>query len=152
MSLDLKAVRGFSKWQWAEDVAFRDTRSPCANPRPANVRARKMPRTERRIQQTEQSATLCAVVLSPSPPLPPLPPSNWCPQSRVSPHLPHLNFTNPIYCYLYPWLLLSLLLLLLLLWLGLLSLRAILKFFLFPWFLNIFFFKNWALVLGHKRH
>lgn len=52
---------------------------------------------------------------------------------------PHLNFTNPIYCYLYPWLLLSLLLLLLLLWLELLSLRAIFSFYfhgLKYWFFN----------------
>lgn len=42
---------------------------------------------------------------------------------------PHLNFTKPIYCYLYPWLLLSLFLLLLLLWLELLSLRAISRFY-----------------------
>ncbi len=42
---------------------------------------------------------------------------------------PHLNFTNPIYCYLYPWLLLSLLLLLLLLWLKWLSSRSIFSFY-----------------------
>lgn len=62
---------------------------------------------------------------------------------------PHLNFTNPIYCYLYPWLLLSLLLLLLLLWLELLSLRAIFSFYFHG-------FKYWFAELGgcldNKRH
>lgn len=41
----------------------------------------------------------------------------------------HLKFTNPIYCYLYPWLLLSLLLLSLLLWLELLSSCALFSIF-----------------------
>lgn len=41
----------------------------------------------------------------------------------------HLNFTNPIYCYLYPWLLLSLLLLSLLLWLESLSSCALFSIF-----------------------
>lgn len=54
---------------------------------------------------------------------------------------PHLNFTNPIYCYLYPWLLLSLLLLLLLLWLELLSSRAIFSFYFHG-------FKYWFWELG----
>lgn len=54
---------------------------------------------------------------------------------------PHLNFTNPIYCYLYPRLLLSLLLLLLLLWLELLSSCAIFSFYFHG-------FKYWFSELG----
>lgn len=79
---------------------------------------------------TKQSVTLCAVVpLSLSSPVSPLFFSLIEAHSLVFHHTyPHLNFTNPIYCYLYPWLLLSLLLLLLLLWLELLSLRAIFSF------------------------
>lgn len=57
---------------------------------------------------------------------------------------PHLNFTNAIYCYLYP-LLSSLLLLLLLLWLELLSSHAIFSFFFISMVLKIGL-QNWVVV------
>lgn len=93
----------------------------------------KKGRTERRFSNQTISHFMCG-----SPPLPLFLSSLHLPlflsligaHSLVFHHTyPHLNFTNPIYCYLYPWLLLSLLLLLLLLWLELLSSRAIFSFY-----------------------
>lgn len=113
----------------------------------------KKGRTERRFRNQTISHFMCG-----SPPLPISSPSHSLPlflsligaHSLVFHHTyPHLNFTNPIYCYLYPWLLLSLLLLLLLLWLELLSLRAIFSFYFHG-------FKYWFAeqggCLGNKRH
>lgn len=123
---------------------------------PPRVHAvRKMSRKEGQSgdSATKQSVTLCAVVhpfhssspLSISPP-----PSLIGAHSLVFHHTyPHLNFTNPIYCYLYPWLLLSLLLLLLLLWLELLSSCAIFSFY-FHGFK--YWFSEQGGGLGNKRH
>lgn len=88
---------------------------------------------EERKEQTQQRpishfmSSLSAPVRFPAPPLL---------QPLISTHslvfyhtFLHLNFTNPIYCYLYPWLLLSLLLLSLLLWLESLSSCALFSIF-----------------------
>lgn len=142
-----------------EDVAWRDThihdwhRSYMCGKGGGGVKKGK---TEQRFSNQTISHFICG-----SPPLPlflsslhlTLPPpflSLIGAHSLVFHHTyPHLNFTNPIYCYLYPWLLLSLLLLLLLLWLELLSLRAIFSFYFHG-------FKYWFAelggCLGNKRH
>lgn len=73
-------------------------------------------KTGSRCSATKQSVTLCAVVVPP-------------PQSCVSPHLPALKL-HPAYLLLsLSLIIIMIILILLLLWLGLLSLRAISRFY-----------------------